>query len=108
MQTAQKLRPNKPRLRNLDSIESFEGERKMAQERTGNLELTIAKSGAPLVWMHIGDLHLTAPELPNHLALRDIILQANAHLARHIDFAVLPGDNTDDGTPVQYEILRSE
>ena len=80
----------------------------MAQERTGNVELTMAKSGAPLVWMHIGDLHLTDPELPNHLALRDIILQANAHLARHIDFAVLPGDNADDGTPAQYEILRSE
>lgn len=58
--------------------------------------------------MHIGDVHLTAPELPNHLALRDIILQANVHLARHIDFAVLPGDNTDDGTPEQYELLRSE
>ncbi|OXC75804.1 metallophosphoesterase family protein [Caballeronia sordidicola] len=80
----------------------------MAQERTGTLESTISKRSAPLVWMHIGDLHLTDPELPNHLALRDIILQANAHLARHIDFAVLPGDNTDDGTAEQYEILRSE
>jgi Icc protein len=79
----------------------------MAQEQT-KIASTNAKRGAPLVWMHIGDLHLTDAELPNHLALRDIILQANAHLAGHVDFAVLPGDNTDDGTPEQYEILRSE
>ncbi|WP_246258053.1 metallophosphoesterase family protein [Pararobbsia alpina] len=58
--------------------------------------------------MHIGDLHLTDAEEPNHLALRDIITQANNHLAGHIDFAVLPGDNADDGTPEQYAILRSE
>ncbi|ACD20388.1 metallophosphoesterase [Paraburkholderia phytofirmans PsJN] len=58
--------------------------------------------------MHIGDLHLTEAELPNHLALRDIVAQANAHLAGQIDFAVLPGDNADDGTPAQYDILRAE
>ncbi|MFM0132735.1 MULTISPECIES: metallophosphoesterase family protein [Paraburkholderia] len=58
--------------------------------------------------MHIGDLHLTDAEEPNHLALRDIIAQANTHLAGHINFAVLPGDNADDGTPEQYQILRSE
>ncbi|MFM0238899.1 metallophosphoesterase [Paraburkholderia phytofirmans] len=68
----------------------------------------LSHCGEPLVWMHIGDLHLTEAELPNHLALRDIIAQANAHLAGQIDFAVLPGDNADDGTPAQYDILRAE
>jgi hypothetical protein len=68
----------------------------------------LSQSGEPLVWMHIGDLHLTETELPNHLALRDIISQANAHLAGQIDFVVLPGDNADDGTPEQYKILRTE
>jgi 3',5'-cyclic AMP phosphodiesterase CpdA len=58
--------------------------------------------------MHIGDLHLTGAELPNHLALREITSQANAHLAGQIDFVVLPGGNTDDGTTEQYKVLRGE
>lgn len=60
-----------------------------------------------LVWMHIGDLHLTEAELPNHLALKEIIQQANTNLINAIDFVVLPGDNTDDGTPAQYQLLQS-
>lgn len=59
-------------------------------------------------WMHIGDLHLTEAGQPNHLALRELIAQANTHLTQGIDFAVLPGDNADDGIPEQYAILRSE
>lgn len=62
----------------------------------------------PLVWMHIGDLHMTNTHQANHLALRDIVAQANAHLAGSVDFAVLPGDNADDGTAEQYEIIRAE
>lgn len=61
-----------------------------------------------VVWMHIGDLHLTVAEEANHQALREIIAQANEHLAGAIDFAVLPGDNADDGTPEQYRILQPE
>ena len=80
----------------------------MAQEKNAQQASKISTRGGPLVWMHIGDLHLTNAGLPNHLALRDIVLQANAHLAGQIDFVVLPGDNADDGTARQYEILRSE
>jgi Icc protein len=68
----------------------------------------LSQRGEPLVWMHIGDLHLTEAQLPNHLALRGVISQTNAHLAGQIDFAVLPGDNADDGAPEQYQILRAE
>ena len=80
----------------------------MAPEQADDSAGRFATSGGPLVWMHIGDLHLTHAEEPNHLALRDIIAQANTNLAGHIDFAVLPGDNADDGTPEQYRILRAE
>ena len=66
------------------------------------------KQECAMVWMHIGDIHLTQAEEPNHLALREIVAQANEHLAGAIDFAVLPGDNTDDGTPEQYRILEPE
>ena len=80
----------------------------MAQGKSTRQAAKISTRGEPLVWMHIGDLHLTDAALPNHLALRDIILQANAHLVGQIDFVVLPGDNADDGTAEQYEMLRSE
>jgi Icc protein len=80
----------------------------MAQEQSTTHGLKMSNRSAPIVWMHIGDLHLTKAELPNHLALREIISQANAHLAGQIDFVVLPGDNADDGTTEQYQILRVE
>ncbi|MFM0229672.1 metallophosphoesterase family protein [Paraburkholderia sediminicola] len=80
----------------------------MVQGQTTFAASKLSQHGEPLVWMHIGDLHLTEAELPNHLAQRDIIEQANAHLAGQIDFVVLPGDNADDGTPEQYQILRTE
>ncbi|CAE6909228.1 3',5'-cyclic adenosine monophosphate phosphodiesterase CpdA [Paraburkholderia domus] len=66
------------------------------------------KRDCAMVWMHIGDLHLTRVGESNHLALREIVAQANEHLAGAVDFAVLPGDNADDGTPEQYRILRPE
>jgi Icc protein len=63
--------------------------RAQADDATG----CFSTGGSPFVWIHIGDLHLTDAEEPNHLALRDIVAQANTHLAGHIDFAVLPGDH---------------
>jgi Icc protein len=82
--------------------------REMAHGKSTGQASKISWRGEPLVWMHIGDLHLTDAALPNDLALRDIVLEANAHLAGQIDFVVLPGDNADDGTAEQYEILRGE
>jgi Icc protein len=79
----------------------------MAREQADDSGGCFATSGGPLVCIHIGDLHLTDAEEPNHLALRDIIA-ANTHSPGHIDFAVLPGDKADDGTPEQYQILRAE
>ncbi|MFM0055644.1 hypothetical protein PQR64_08485 [Paraburkholderia phytofirmans] len=67
----------------------------MAQGRHMTQASKISQRDEPRVGMHIGDLRLTEAELPNHLVLRDIIAQANAHLARQTDFVVLPGDNAD-------------
>ena len=57
-------------------------------------------------WLHFGDLHITTEGARNYrdfLALIDI---ANEHLAGAVDFAVLPGDNADDGTQEQYRLIR--
>jgi 3',5'-cyclic-AMP phosphodiesterase len=63
--------------------------------------------GAVLSWVHFGDLHLTAAGEQNHrdfLALIDI---ANRHLAARVNFAVLPGDNAENGTATQLRLVRA-
>jgi 3',5'-cyclic AMP phosphodiesterase CpdA len=59
-----------------------------------------------LVWAHLGDLHITAALESNYRDFLSIIETLNAHLAGHIDFCVLPGDNADDGSPDQYALIR--
>jgi len=65
-------------------------------------------SPPPLRFLHIGDLHITAAGLPNHLDLRRIIDEINRHGAGHLDFVVLPGDTANDGSPDQFQIVRDE
>lgn len=59
-----------------------------------------------LAWLHIGDLHLTTAGAENHRDLCRIVALANGLPPGALDFAVLPGDNADDGTPEQYALLR--
>ncbi len=61
---------------------------------------------AVLAWLHIGDLHLTTADAENWHDLDRIVALANALPPGTIDFAVLPGDNADDGTAEQYALLR--
>lgn len=61
---------------------------------------------APLVWLHVGDLHVTEPELDNHRALQRIVADIDDRLADQVDFVFLPGDNADQGTPAQYRLVR--
>jgi 3',5'-cyclic-AMP phosphodiesterase len=65
-----------------------------------------AAGGRVLAWLHIGDLHLATAEADNHRDLRRIVALANAVPLGSLDFAVLPGDNADDGTREQYALLR--
>ncbi len=63
--------------------------------------------GNLLSWVHFGDLHLTTEDAWNYLDLGALIADANLHLSGPggVNFAFLPGDNADDGTEAQYEIL---
>ncbi len=58
-----------------------------------------------LSWVHIGDLHVTRGEERNHGDLREAVAQANRHLAGSVDFALLPGDNANEGTVEQYRLI---
>ena len=61
-----------------------------------------------LSWVHFGDLHLTTEHEQNYQDLLALIAEANLHLAgaELVNFAVLPGDNADNGREEQYRLLR--
>jgi hypothetical protein len=58
-----------------------------------------------LSWVHFGDLHLTRPNEQNDLDFQALVQHANANLKGRIDFAVLPGDNAEDGTEEQFALV---
>ena len=59
-----------------------------------------------LAWVHFGDLHITEVCQQNHADLLALIDVVNRHLAGRVDFAVLPGDNADDGADAQFRLVR--
>jgi 3',5'-cyclic AMP phosphodiesterase CpdA len=59
-----------------------------------------------LSWVHYGDLHLTRPDEQNDVDFQALVHHANANLNGQIDFAVLPGDNAEDGTEQQFALVR--
>lgn len=58
-----------------------------------------------LSWLHFGDLHLTHPDEQNNRDFQTLIRHANANLTGQIDFALLPGDNAEDGTESQFALI---
>ncbi|WP_428374893.1 metallophosphoesterase family protein [Lichenicoccus sp.] len=61
---------------------------------------------AVLSWLHIGDLHITRAAEPNYRDLQRIVALVRGLPTGSVDFAVLPGDNADDGTPEQFRLVR--
>ena len=59
-----------------------------------------------LSWLHIGDLHITRAGEENHRDLLRIVDLAQGLTPHSLDFAVLPGDNADDGLIEQFELVR--
>ncbi|GAB0116508.1 metallophosphoesterase [Acidisoma sp. 7E03] len=57
-----------------------------------------------LAFVQLGDLHLTDARQQNYKDMLSIVAQIEAHFVRHLDFAVLPGDNADNGKPEQYDL----
>ncbi len=59
-----------------------------------------------LSWLHIGDLHITQETEQNYLDLKRIVALAKGLPNSSVDFALLPGDNADGGTPEQFRLVR--
>jgi hypothetical protein len=62
--------------------------------------------GDVLTWLHIGDLHITDAGAQNYRDLTQIVGLIRGLPPGSLDFAVLPGDNADDGTPEQFRLVR--
>lgn len=59
-----------------------------------------------LTWVHFGDLHITHSGEQNYHDFLQLITHANANLAANVNFAVLPGDNVEDGTDEQFLLVQ--
>ena len=60
-----------------------------------------------LSWLHIGDLHVTDEAGQNYRDLQRVVSLAQGLPPGSVDFALLPGDNADDGTPAQFSLARA-
>lgn len=56
--------------------------------------------------VHFGDLHITRKDEGNYRDFLAIIGEVNANFAGKVDIAVLPGDNAEDGTKEQFQLVR--
>ena len=64
-------------------------------------------NSTPLIFAHLGDLHITTAKDQNYLDLLSIIAQIETELAGQLDFVLLPGDNADNGLPEQYRLVST-
>ncbi|QJD78079.1 metallophosphoesterase family protein [Spirosoma rhododendri] len=61
----------------------------------------------PLIFVHLGDLHITKASEPNYLDYLSIVAQLALECGPALDFVVLPGDNADNGKPYQYKLVST-
>jgi Icc protein len=61
----------------------------------------------PLVFAHIGDLHITNAKEQNYIDFLSIVAQLENECSALLDFVILPGDNADQGLPSQYKIVAT-
>jgi 3',5'-cyclic AMP phosphodiesterase CpdA len=57
-------------------------------------------------WIHFGDLHITDRDEQNLRDFQALIEEANRYMTKDVAFALLPGDNADDGERDEYELVR--
>ena len=57
-------------------------------------------------WVHFGDLHIADWQDQNYTDFVNLIAEANRYLTAGVDFALLPGDNADDGEDDQYALVE--
>jgi Icc protein len=68
-----------------------------------------SKPGArrPLVYAHLGDLHITDAKARNYLDLLAMLVQLEVECGDQLDFLYLPGDIADNGRLAQYRLVAA-
>lgn len=57
-------------------------------------------------WVHLGDLHITTADQQNYQDFQTIIANTNQYLKNGVNFALLPGDNANDDTEAEYQLIK--
>jgi 3',5'-cyclic AMP phosphodiesterase CpdA len=57
-------------------------------------------------WVHFGDLHITTGDQQNYADFKTIINNLNQYLKNGVNFALLPGDNANDHTESEYQLIK--
>ncbi|MGH2842418.1 MAG: metallophosphoesterase family protein [Solirubrobacteraceae bacterium] len=70
------------------------------------METTMPDTETVLSWVHFGDLHITRAGEQNYRDFLALIDKANRYFAERVSFALLPGDNADDGAEAQFRLVR--
>lgn len=67
---------------------------------------TTVQNPGVVSWVHIGDLHITDGAQQNYADFQTIIKNVNQYLLNGVNFAVLPGDNANEGSEAEYQIIK--
>jgi Icc protein len=70
-----------------------------------NATTTILNPGV-VSWVHIGDLLITTGDQQNYADFKIIINCINQYLKNGVNFALLPGDNTNDNIESEYQLVK--
>ena len=68
---------------------------------------TSSASLRPLVYAHLGDLHITDAKARNYTDFLAMLAQLEVEGAGQLDFIYLPGDVADNGQPAQYRLVTA-
>ncbi len=57
-------------------------------------------------WVHFGDLLITTADQQNYIDFKIMINNLNRYVKNGVNFALLPGDNANDHTASQYQLIK--
>ncbi|TVT43668.1 metallophosphoesterase [Hymenobacter setariae] len=70
-------------------------------------ELVPPRADKPLVYAHLGDLHITDAKARNYLDFLSILVQLEVECSGRLNFIYLPGDVADNGLAEQYHLVAA-
>ncbi len=69
-------------------------------------QTTTIQNPGVVSWVHFGDLHITTGDQQNYADFQTIIKNTNQYLLNGVNFAVLPGDNANEGSESEYQLIK--